>query len=184
MSRESHCAGNSLVKSDSYGYTKHQWPRERPLIQVTGARFVSIGVFLADERNYHQVGNAGNYDAAISPWIEKWLSIERFAPYLEVSGNDAEGWRTGLYATWPKGTRRAELQDRLDGILRVRNRIAHNERLFDSKRAQLSPMRVNADTRDLLGQLCREAATYVRGSNEEMIEDFLSLNPAPVDVRL
>lgn len=31
--------------------------------------------------------------------------------------------------------------NRLDGILRVRNRIVHNERLFDPRSAQLSPKR-------------------------------------------
>ena len=107
-----------------------------------------------------------------------------FWVHLTDRSREAVIWRTGLYAAWPKGTRRAELQDRLDGILRVRNRIAHNERLFNPRLEQLSPMRVNADTRELLGKLCPEAAAYVQGPNEETIEDFLSLNPAPVDVRL
>lgn len=251
---------------------------------------------MADERNQHRTGDAGCHDVAINPWAEKWLSAERFAPYLEASGDDAERalglyrwnvalgqflmrdisyfevalrnayndvmescwkgvehwllddaspvrrpvvrrsgrgevdvnrvnrkiidvaagglpdgfspgdlvsgltlgfwvhltdrsreaviWRTGLYAAWPKGTRRAELQDRLDGILRVRNRIAHSERLFNPRRGQLSPMRANADARELFGQLCPEAAAYVQGPDEETIEDFLSRNPSPVDVRL
>ncbi len=45
-------------------------------------------------------------------------------------------------------------------------------------------MRVNADALALLGQLCPEAAAYVRGSDKETIEDFLARNPAPVNVRL
>lgn len=45
-------------------------------------------------------------------------------------------------------------------------------------------MRVNADALALLGQLCPEAAAYVRGLDKETIEDFLARNPAPVNVRL
>lgn len=107
-----------------------------------------------------------------------------FWVHLTDRSREAVIWRTGLYAAWPKGTRRAELQDRLDGILRVRNRIAHNERLFNPSRAQLSPVRANADARELLGQLCPEAAAYAQGPDAETIGDFLSLNPAPVGVRL
>ena len=103
---------------------------------------------------------------------------------LTDRSREAVIWRTGLYAAWPKGTRRVALQNRLDGILRVRNRIAHNERLFNPKCEQLSPMRVNADALALLGQLCPEAAAYVRGLDKETIEDFLARNPAPVNVRL
>ena len=254
---------------------------------------------MADERNDHPTMEnvaRGRHGTAMRPWAEKWLSAERFAPYLEASGGDVEAalglyrwnvalgqflmrdisyfevalrnayndvmesrweggehwllddaspvrrpvvrtsgkgsvdvnrvnrkiidvaaselpdgfstgdlvsnltlgfwvhltdrsreaiiWRTGLYAAWPKGTRRAELQDRLDGILRVRNRIAHNERLFNPRRAQLSPVRASADAWELLSQLCPEAAAYVQGSDGKTIEDFLARNPAPVGVRL
>lgn len=107
-----------------------------------------------------------------------------FWVHLTDRSREAVIWRTGLYAAWPKGTRRVALQNRLDGILRVRNRIAHNERLFNPKCEQLSPMRVSADALALLGQLCPEAAAYVRGSDKETIEDFLARNPAPVNVRL
>ena len=107
-----------------------------------------------------------------------------FWVHLTDRSREAVSWRTGLYDAWTKGTRRVALQNRLDGILRVRNRIAHNERLFNPKCEQLSPMRVNADALALLGQLCPEAAAYVRGLDKETIEDFLARNPAPVNVRL
>ncbi len=93
-------------------------------------------------------------------------------------------WRTGLYKAWPKGTNRADLQGRLDGILRVRNRIAHNERLFDPKCAQLSPKKVNADAVRLLGQLQPEVAEYLGVVEHAAFDDFLEQHPAPVDVDL
>ena len=107
-----------------------------------------------------------------------------FWVHLTDRSREAVIWRIGLHAAWPKGTRRAELQDWLDGILRVRNRIAHNERLFNPRHAQLSPLRANADARELLGQLCPEAAAYVQEPGGETIEDFLAQNPAPAGVRL
>lgn len=93
-------------------------------------------------------------------------------------------WRASLYTAWQKGTRRTELQDRLDGIRRVRNHIAHNEWLFDPRRAQLSPKHANTNAGELLSQLCPEAAAYVQEPSGDTIEDFLTRNPAPVKVRL
>ncbi len=93
-------------------------------------------------------------------------------------------WRTCLHRAWPKGTNRAELQDHLDGILRVRNRVAHGERLFDPKREQLSPTRVDADAVRLLGLLCPQAAEYLYPNGVAPIEEFLENNPAPASVSL
>lgn len=107
-----------------------------------------------------------------------------FWVHLTDRAREAVIWRTGLYAAWPKGTNRGELQDRLDGILRVRNRIAHNERLFDPRNAQLSPKRVNADAVRLLGQLQPEAAGYLLGAGDATLDEFLEKHPAPVGVEL
>ena len=50
---------------------------------------------------------------------------------------------SGVPASTPHGRRARTMPscNRLDGILRVRNRIVHNERLFDPRSAQLSPKR-------------------------------------------
>ncbi len=93
-------------------------------------------------------------------------------------------WRTCLYRAWPKGTNRAELQDRLGGILRVRNRVAHGERLFNPKNEQLSPVRVDSDAVRLLGFLCPQAAGYLYPDGLAPIEKFLETNPAPANVNL
>ena len=93
-------------------------------------------------------------------------------------------WRTCLHRAWPKGTNRAELQDHLDGILRVRNRVAHGERLFGPKCEQLSPTRVDADAVRLFGLLCPQAAEYLYPNGFAPIEEFLEKNPAPASVSL
>lgn len=95
-------------------------------------------------------------------------------------------WRTGLYRAWPKGTRRAELQKRLYGILRVRNRIAHNERLFIPKRPELSPSSADANTIELLRDLCPEAHDFLYCGNAKVtsVDRYLAENPAPVRVAL
>ena len=107
-----------------------------------------------------------------------------FWVHLSDRSREAVIWRSGLYRAWPKGTNRAELQERLYGILRVRNRVAHNERLFDPKRPELSPKKVDADAIELLGLLCPEAVDYLYGEGDAPIGKFLEEHPAPVTVEL
>lgn len=107
-----------------------------------------------------------------------------FWVHLTDRSREAVIWRTGLYTAWPKGTNRAELQDCLDGILRVRNRIAHSERLFDPKRPQLSPRKADADAVRLLGQLQPEAAEYLRRAEDMTLDRFLEEHPVPANVEL
>lgn len=107
-----------------------------------------------------------------------------FWVHLTDRSREAVIWRTCLYKAWPKGINRAKLQGCLDGILRVRNRIAHNERLFDPKHDQLSPKKVNADAVRLLGQLQPDAADYLSGAEDATLDEFLERHPAPVDVEL
>lgn len=107
-----------------------------------------------------------------------------FWVHLSDRSREAVIWRSGLYRAWPKGTNRAELQERLYGILRVRNRVAHNERLFDPKRPELSPKKVDTDAIELLGILCPEATDYLYGEGGAPIGKFLNEYPAPVAVEL
>ena len=107
-----------------------------------------------------------------------------FWVHLSDRSREAVIWRSGLYRAWPKGTNRAELQERLYGILRVRNRVAHNERLFDPKRPELSPKKVDTNAIELLGILCPEATDYLYGEGVVPIGKFLNEYPAPVAVEL
>ena len=45
---------------------------------------------MADEQSNHQTKRACVNGMNILPWVERWLSPERLAPYLEASECDAE----------------------------------------------------------------------------------------------
>ena len=45
---------------------------------------------MADEQSNHQTKRACGTGTNILPWVERWLSPERLAPYLEASECDAE----------------------------------------------------------------------------------------------
>lgn len=108
-----------------------------------------------------------------------------FWVHLSDRSREAEIWRTALYRAWPRGTNRRELQGRLTGILRVRNRVAHAERLFDPNGASHSPLLADGDAVCLLRDLCPEAAARLYGDGGRTpVELFCEERPAPADVRL
>lgn len=108
-----------------------------------------------------------------------------FWVHLSDRSREAVIWRSALYRVWPKGTNRRELQSRLDGILRVRNRVAHAERLFDPNDPRLSPLAADADSVKLLRELCPEAAGRLYGDGAKTpAELFCEECPAPARVRL
>ena len=108
-----------------------------------------------------------------------------FWVHLTDRSREAAIWRTCLYRAWPKGTRRRELQLSLNGILHVRNRAAHAERLFDPTEAELSPLSAVSNAIRLLRDLCPEAAERLYGDGRRTpVELFCEQQPAPADVRL
>ena len=108
-----------------------------------------------------------------------------FWVHLTDRSREAAIWRTVLYRAWPKGTDRQKLQPRLDGILRIRNRVAHAERLFDPSGSRLSPLAADADAVELLQALCPKAADHLYGhATSTPVELFCEENPAPARVRL
>lgn len=108
-----------------------------------------------------------------------------FWVHLSDRSREAVIWRTALYRAWPKGTKRADLQRSLEGILRVRNRVAHSERLFNPATSQLSPLAVDTDLFRFFRDLCPEAAEYLYGESAKTpVEVFCQEHPAPVEVRL
>lgn len=108
-----------------------------------------------------------------------------FWVHLTDRSREATIWRTALWRAWPKGTNRQRLQPRLEGILRLRNRAAHAERLFDPSQESLSPLKVDADAMELLHDLCPDAAEWLWGSEEESpARRYVQKNPAPANVQL
>lgn len=108
-----------------------------------------------------------------------------FWVHLSDRSRETVIWRTCLYRAWPKGTDRRDLQPRLSGILHVRNRAAHSERLFDPSEPLFSPLAADADSVRFLRALCPEAANRLYGdSTMTPVEQFCDEHPAPADVRL
>lgn len=105
-----------------------------------------------------------------------------FWVHLADRSREAVIWRTGLYLAWPKGARRQDLQQSLYGILAVRNRVAHVERLFDSRNA--SPKSADKDAVRLFGQLCPEAQARLYEDDMTGLDLFLREHPAPASVSL
>lgn len=108
-----------------------------------------------------------------------------FWAHLTDRSRERDLWIPYLNAAWPKGTDRNGLNNTLAAINRVRNRAAHNERLFDPLTEALSPARADANTIRALGALCPEVAERLYGDEEKTpVELFCEEHLAPADVRL
>lgn len=57
-----------------------------------------------------------------------------FWSHLTDRSRERDLWIPYLHAAWPRGINRAELNRTIYAINKVRNRVAHNERLFDPAR--------------------------------------------------
>ncbi len=108
-----------------------------------------------------------------------------FWAHLTDRSRERDLWIPYLNAAWPRGTDRNGLNHALAAISRVRNRVAHNERLFDPLTEALSPTSADADIIRLLRALCPEAAERLYGNGGRTpVELFCEEHPAPADVRL
>ncbi|MFC2706427.1 MAG: Abi family protein [Olsenella profusa] len=108
-----------------------------------------------------------------------------FWVHLTDRSRERDLWIPHLYKAWPAGVDRSALNNALLAINKVRNRVAHSERLFDPKRPELSPLSADADAVRLLRQLYPEAAERLYGSGGETpVELFVSEYPAPAAVSL
>ena len=108
-----------------------------------------------------------------------------FWAHLTDRSRERDLWIPYLNAAWPKGTDRNDLNNSLAAINRVRNRVAHNERLFDPLTEALSPARADASIIRALWALCPEAAERLYGDCDKTpVELFCGKHPAPANVRL
>lgn len=106
-----------------------------------------------------------------------------FWAHMTDRSRERDLWIPILHDAWPRGYDRADLQRRFLAINTVRNRVAHNERLFDPREPQLSPLAADSDLVALFRALCPEAAARFY-SGKTPVEEFLGDNPAPADVQL
>lgn len=54
-----------------------------------------------------------------------------FWSHMTDRSRERDLWIPYLHAAWPSGTNRAELNLKLEAVNKLRNRVAHNERLFN-----------------------------------------------------
>lgn len=107
-----------------------------------------------------------------------------FWAHLTDRSRERDLWVPYLNRAWPRGTDRAELNRTIYAINKVRNRVAHNERLFNPARDEFLPVTVDSDIIRLLRGLCPEAAELLYGDEgETSVEKYVGDHPAPADVR-
>ncbi len=108
-----------------------------------------------------------------------------FWAHLTDRSRERDLWIPHLHKAWPAGTDRNDLNARLFAVNQLRNRVAHNERLFDPKDASFSPKSVDADAVRLLRDLCPEAYENLFADDPRTaVERFLDEEPAPACVDL
>lgn len=106
-----------------------------------------------------------------------------FWAHMTDRSRERDLWIPYLNAAWPKGTDRADLHLRIYAINRLRNRAAHNERLFNPRDNRLLPTKVDAEVVALMQALCPEAHAYLYGgSGRSAVERFLLENPLSVAI--
>lgn len=107
-----------------------------------------------------------------------------FWAHMTDRSRERDLWIPYLHAAWPAGTDRAKLNLKLDAVNELRNRVAHNERLFNPSAGGCSPKAVDADIFELFRALCPEAHESFHADGRPAVERFLEDHPAPVNVRL
>ncbi len=107
-----------------------------------------------------------------------------FWAHMTDRSRERDLWIPYLHAAWPAGTDRADLNLKLEAITKLRNRVAHNERLFNPGTTGYSPAHVDLDMVGLLRDLCPEAYGSLYGSGKTAMDYFLESHPAPADVEL
>lgn len=108
-----------------------------------------------------------------------------FWAHMTDRSRERDLWIPYLHAAWPAGADRAELNRKLDAINKLRNRVAHNERLFNPGANGCSPKEIDADMLALFRSLCPEAHASLCGAKgKTTVERFLEEHPAPIGVEL
>ncbi len=108
-----------------------------------------------------------------------------FWTHMTDRSRERDLWIPYLHAAWPAGTNRAKLNLKLEAVNKLRNRVAHNERLFNPGADGCSPKSTNADILNLFEALCPEAhESLYRDDGKTTVERFLEEYPAPADVSL
>ena len=108
-----------------------------------------------------------------------------FWAHMTDRSRERDLWIPYLHAAWPAGTDRAALNLKLDSINKLRNRVVHNERLFNPSESGYSPRLIDTDIAELFRALCPEAhGSLCSADGKTTVERFLEEHPAPAAVEL
>lgn len=166
----------------SHWLLDEQSPVLRPIIRVNKNKNPR-DVNLVNRRAIHEARNNA-HDRQNPNQIIANLTLG-FWTHLTDRSRERDLWIPYLHAAWPKGIDRNGLNRSLAAINRVRNRVAHNERLFDPLEHSLSPANADRDILMLLRALCGEVVSRLYGDDgNTSVELFCREHPAPADVRL
>lgn len=93
-------------------------------------------------------------------------------------------WIPIIHKAWPKGADRNDVNGRIAGINKIRNRAAHHEHLFAHAGCGCGTLRSCRDAALLFARLEPIAHSYVyKGNiNRCSVDNYLEEHPAPCDV--
>ena len=169
------------VKSEEHWLFDEDSPITRPILRMSKAKKLrDVNMVnrraVADARGRaHDPSNPNQVIAGL---------MLGFWAHMTDRSRERDLWVPYLHAAWPTGTNRASLNLKLESINKLRNRVAHNERLFNPGTSELSPVFVDGYMISLLRDLCPDAYEALYGDGKTAVERFLEKCPAPVEVRL
>ena len=169
-------------KGDEHWLFDADSPVTRPILRMSKARKLR-DVNLVNRRAVEDARGRA-HDPSDPDQVVAGLMLGFWAHMTDRS-RERDLWIPYLHAAWPAGTDRAELNRKLESINKLRNRVAHNERLFNPGKGGYPPKAIDADINELFGALCPEAhGSLCDAGGRTTVERFLEEHPAPADVEL
>ena len=109
-----------------------------------------------------------------------------FWAHMTDRSHERDLWIPCIHKAWPRGTLRANVNDRIASINVVRNRAAHHEHLFAPAEHDCSTLQSCRDAVALFAQLEPTAHGYVYGvgATQCSVDRYLESTPAPCDISI
>lgn len=109
-----------------------------------------------------------------------------FWAHMTDRSHERDLWIPSIHKAWPKGTLRGDINNRIAGINKIRNRAAHHEHLFAPAGRNCATLSSCRDAASLFSQLESFACGYVYGRDitKCSVDNYLEEHPAPCDVAI
>ena len=107
-----------------------------------------------------------------------------FWAHMTDRSHERDLWIPIIYKAWPKGADRNDVNGRITGINKIRNRAAHHEHLFARAGCECGTLQSRRDGALLFAQLEPIAHSCVceESVNRCSVDNYLEEHPAPCDV--